>query len=185
MIAERYWTPRASSYYDRVVRLVDNAGPQCHQILWNFSNEAIQARDAEALCAVLRVADTITTNACDLRFAAAVAAMHVREYACAYAAWDDGGRTWNATRTDEGGQNAYVPTSRTAADVMMQTCLDLMKLTDDVPSTSEDTVEEEDYANDDEAEAEADTDTEAEYVHSIPDQGSAVDLGHVFNKLSV
>eukprot|EP00873_Tetraselmis_striata_P033871 jgi/Tetstr1/454135/TSEL_041054.t1 len=118
MSSERYWTARAATIHaqlERAIAAMD--GDAVRQYMWSTGAEALASRDAELVCAMLRLADARSEHATELRFGLAIRAMEKKHYDCAYAAWDDGGRCWIV---DDMPSN--VPDSRTAAAAMMAAC---------------------------------------------------------------
>ena len=89
---------------------------------------AVANDDPVLLCAVLAAADGVTSVSTDIRFATAIAAMAAKKYACAYAAWDDGGSCWSRASDDP-----WVPDSAHAASVLMAVCDEAGSIREGVP----------------------------------------------------
>lgn len=121
---EKYWTSRASNLWRNYDSAVGNVMDRCtvDEYLWSAANDAISCRDAEALSALLRVADERSSRSTEIRFSVAIRAMKKGYYDCAVAAWEDGGRCWDANSSDE-----HVPDSKTSAEVINRLCVALAR----------------------------------------------------------
>jgi len=120
---ERYWTDRAQTLWGQYGSATANIKDEdtVNQYLWSAAADALQCRDAEAMCAVMRLADGRTSRATEIRFSTAIKSMKVCYYDCALAAWDDGGRCWDSESGDP-----QVPDSRASADVLKTLCAKLI-----------------------------------------------------------
>lgn len=118
-MTERYWTARAETLLVRYNSATANFKDEdaLNHYVWSAADDVLHCRDAEAMCALMRLADARTSRATEIRFATAIKSMKMCYYDCAIAAWDDGGRCWDSESADPN-----MPTSRTSAEVLKKIC---------------------------------------------------------------
>ena len=125
-----YWTERARQLWEelneKIVGLrrdVRSGHEDAVAALRSAGEEALAARDPEALCAVLKLVDVHADTASEIRFTVAVNAMRAGNYGCALAAWEDAGGCWSVCSDAPG-----IPSSSTAAGALMAACVHILRL---------------------------------------------------------
>jgi hypothetical protein len=118
-MTERYWTARAETLFVRYNSATEFFKDEetLNHYVWSAADDVLHCRDAEAMSALMRLADARTSRATEIRFATAIKSMKMCYYDCAIAAWDDGGRCWNSESDD-----SNMPDSRTSAEVLKNIC---------------------------------------------------------------